>query len=109
MYDLAPPPVHPYPSFFETTVVNVETPDGPARVVTHLDIEAILRRKPWDVRDTRAKAEASMILRGWKKNVHGVMVAPPLALPAPRGSLENGPKPKPTKKAAEKKAPGRKT
>lgn len=48
-------PVHPEPSIFETTVVEV---DG--KVITHVDIEEILAQPKWTAAALRAKVEAQM-------------------------------------------------
>lgn len=95
-----PPPVHPYPGFFETTVVEVA--DGP--VITHHDIEAILARPEWDIRDMQAKATANLILRGWTKNFDGVMV-PPEQQESVFVTKSTAPKKKPAKKTTAKKKP----
>lgn len=67
-----------HPSFFETTVVEVEDPANPLakRIITHFDIEEILAQPAWDVRDMQEKATANLVLRGWTKNFDGVMVPP---------------------------------
>jgi hypothetical protein len=99
-------PVHPQPSIFETTVVNVETTESPARVITHHDIEVILAEPAWDVKDMQAKATANLILRGWRKNPEGVMVAPEPTKPAHKVTTTKGPAKKTTasKKAAAARA-----
>lgn len=101
-----PPPIHPHPGFFETTVAEVA--DGP--VITHHDIEAILARPQWDIRDMQMKVTANLVLRGWTKNEDGVFVAPPPEPVARQvlgqvGHHSPQPKKKPAKKATPKKKP----
>jgi hypothetical protein len=64
MHDLAAPPVHPQPSIYETTVINVPQQDGPDLVVTHRDIEQIVARPRWDF----AEADARLTVAHLAKN-----------------------------------------